>query len=115
MLIRCHLNGKIIEGLRYFAHVSQVLPVATANGFGSPGSWGNLQLDCFFMVEKPIEMDDLYRGSPISGNLIYGGKKELNYVKLKFYVYLEDLARSEEKHLKLGFIATGPTVFRLSV
>jgi hypothetical protein len=42
-------------------------------------------------------------------------KKELNYVKLKFYVYLEDLARSEEKHLKLGFIATGPTVFRLSV
>jgi len=47
--------------------------------------------------------------------LIMEVKKELNYVKLKFYVYLEDLARSEEKHLKLGFIATGPTVFRLSV
>jgi hypothetical protein len=75
--------GKIIEGLRYLAQVSQVLPVATANGFGSPESWGNLQLDCFFMVEKPIEMDDLYRGSPISGNLNYGGKKRVKLCQIK--------------------------------
>ena len=107
--------GKIIEGLRYLAQVSQVLPVATANGFGSPESRGNLQLDCFLWWKNLLKWMIYIEVALFQETLIMEVKKELNYVKLKFYVYLEDLARSEEKHLKLGFIATGPTVFRLSV